>query len=87
MGKRCLQSRPRGPAPKSAQPGRAGKSERKAVERRRWGTTLFVCSVRSEGEGSAVPADLSWKRGVHAQTESSSPKEATKGGDGKDDHQ
>ena len=27
MGKRCLQSRPRGPAPKSAQPGRAGSTK------------------------------------------------------------
>jgi hypothetical protein len=42
MGKRCLQSRPRGPAPKIS-PARKGWVHRQAVERRRCGTTFFVC--------------------------------------------
>ena len=44
MGKRCLQSRPRGPAPKIS-PARKGWVHRAGVERRRCGTTLFVCSL------------------------------------------
>src|SRR5580704_15859599 len=44
MGKRCLQSRPRGPAPKIS-PARKSWVHRQAVERRRCGTTLFVCSL------------------------------------------
>src|SRR3984893_15870032 len=44
MGKRCLQSRPRGPAPKIS-PARKGWVHRQAVERRRCGTTLCVCSL------------------------------------------
>ena len=34
----------------SAQPGRAGKSVWQAVERRRCGTTLFVCSLGAHPE-------------------------------------
>jgi hypothetical protein len=44
MGKRCMQSRPRGPAPKIS-PARKGWVHRHAVERRRCGTTLCVCSL------------------------------------------
>jgi hypothetical protein len=44
MGKRCLQFRPRGPAPKNS-PARKGWAHCQAVERRRCGTTLFVCSL------------------------------------------
>jgi hypothetical protein len=44
MGKRCLRSRPRGPAPKIS-PARKGWVHRQAVERRRCGTTLCVCSL------------------------------------------
>jgi hypothetical protein len=44
MGKRCLQSRPRGPAPKIS-PARKGWVHSLAVERRRCGTTLFVYSI------------------------------------------
>jgi hypothetical protein len=47
MGKRCLQSRPRGPAPKIS-PARKGWVHSQAVERRRRGTTLFVCSSRAD---------------------------------------
>jgi hypothetical protein len=43
MGKRCLQSRPRGPAPKIS-PARKGWVHRQAIEHRRCGTTLFGCS-------------------------------------------
>ena len=57
MGKRCLQSRPRGPSAKR-QPSPEGLGiQRQAVERRRCGTTLFVCSLgpeRSVVEGPAV---------------------------------
>jgi hypothetical protein len=52
MGKRCLQSRPRGPAPKIS-PARKGWVHKQAVERRRCGTTLFVCSLGAR-EGLAV---------------------------------
>ncbi len=46
MGKRCLQSRPRGPSAK-CQPSPEGLGiQRQPVERRRCGTTLFVCSLR-----------------------------------------
>ena len=46
MGKRCLQSRPRGPSAKR-QPSPEGLGiQRQPVERRRCGTTLFVCSLR-----------------------------------------
>jgi hypothetical protein len=51
MGKRCLPSRPRGPAPKIS-PARKGSVHSQAVERRRCGTTLFVCS------SGAKPRDL-----------------------------
>jgi hypothetical protein len=51
MGKRCLQSRPRGPAPKIS-PARKGWVHSQALERRRCGTTLFVCSL------GAKPRDL-----------------------------
>ena len=44
LGKRCLPSRPRGPAPKIS-PARKGWVHRQAIERRRCGTTLFVCSL------------------------------------------
>jgi hypothetical protein len=44
MGKRCLQSRPRGPVPKIS-PARKGWVHRQPLERRRCGTTLFVCSL------------------------------------------
>jgi hypothetical protein len=44
MGKRCLQSGPRGPAPKIS-PARKGWANRQAVERRRCGTTLFLFSL------------------------------------------
>ena len=45
MGKRCLQSRPGGPSAKR-QPSPEGLGpQRQAVERRRCGTTLFVCSL------------------------------------------
>ena len=45
MGKRCLQSRPRGPSAKR-QPSPEGLGiQRQPVERRRCGTTLFVCSL------------------------------------------
>jgi hypothetical protein len=69
MGKRCLPSRPRGPAPKIS-PARKGGVHSQAVERRRCGTRLFACSlgatnleqttalsfvIPSEAEGSAVP--------------------------------
>jgi hypothetical protein len=48
MGNRCLQSRPRGPAPKIS-PARKGWIHRQAVERRRCSsTTLFVCSLGQE---------------------------------------
>src|ERR1700692_4892474 len=47
MGKRCLQSRPRGPAPKIS-PARKGWVHRQAVERRRGGTHLFVCFFGAE---------------------------------------
>ena len=63
MGKRCLQSRPRGPAPKIAQPGRAG-YQRQPVERRRCGTTLFVCSLGAEPTCPACPGPpwgLPWR--------------------------
>jgi hypothetical protein len=51
MGKRCSQSRPRGPAPKIS-PARKGWVHSQALERRRCGTTLFVCSL------GAQPRDL-----------------------------
>jgi hypothetical protein len=51
MGKRCSQSRPRGPAPKIS-PARKGGVNSQARERRRCGTTLFVCSL------GAQPRDL-----------------------------
>ena len=45
MGRRCLQSRPRGPAPKSAQPGRAGSiGRRRATEVRHHTLRLFIRS-------------------------------------------
>jgi hypothetical protein len=55
MGKRCLQSRPRGPAPKIS-PARKGWVHRQAIERRRCGTTLFVCSLGPERSGVESPA-------------------------------
>ena len=42
MGKGCLRSRPRGPAPKIS-PARKGWVHSQAVERRRRETKLFVC--------------------------------------------
>ena len=48
MGKRCLQSRPRGPSAKR-QPSPEGLGiQRQPVERRRCGTTLFVCSLGAQ---------------------------------------
>ena len=47
MGKRCLQSRPSGPAPKISQPGRAGSiGRRRAPEVRHHTLRLFIRSVR-----------------------------------------
>ena len=60
MGKRCLQSRPRGPSAKR-QPSPEGLGlHRQAVERRRCGTTLFVCSLGAKRFG-----DLSHNNGLY----------------------
>ena len=47
MGKRCLQSRPRGPAPKIS-PARKGWVHQ-AVERRRCGTLRLFIRTKAEG--------------------------------------
>jgi hypothetical protein len=64
MGKPCLQSRPRGPAPKIS-PARKGWVHNyvpgctsQAVERRRRGTTFFVCSLGAEESWACGPPKL-----------------------------
>ena len=54
MGKRCLPSRPRGPAPKIS-PARKAWVHRQAVERRRCGTTLLVCSLGAKPTCPGAP--------------------------------
>ena len=55
MGKRCLQSRPGGPAP-NVSPARKGwVFKAQAVEHQRCGTTLFVCSLGAKPTCPGVP--------------------------------
>jgi hypothetical protein len=67
MGKRCLQSRPRGPAPKIS-PARKGWVHRQAVERRRCGTTLFVCSLGAKPTCPGLPWGVPWRGSAVLQT-------------------
>jgi hypothetical protein len=70
-GKRCLQSRPRGPALKIS-PARKGWVHRQAVARRKVRHHTLCLFIRSEAEGSAVPRTSLGYAEHHVQTELSS---------------